>query len=207
MRAALLWVFPGLLFWAAACLPHARPDARGTLRAWVEAVERDDPAAAWRLVSAEARKGTNEADFTRRWKELRGERHDRAADLKRVTAPPAESARVQVGQRAALVVHEPAGWRVLSPRLERVGASSPEEALARFVRALEARDFDAALQLLGEPLRSSLERELAERLSRLRPLVGKPIPADGNRARIRYDTRYLIELIHENGAWQIHDLN
>jgi len=207
MRAALLCMVPGLLIGGGACLPHARPDARGTLRAWAEAVERDDPAAAWRLVSAEARRGTSESDFTRRWKELREERRERASDLKRVTAPPAESARLVVGQRAALAVLEPVGWRILSPRLERVGASSPEEALSRFVRALEARDFDAALQLLGEPLRSSLERELAERLSRLRTLVGKPLPIDGNRARVRYDSRYLIELIQENGAWQINDLN
>ncbi len=195
-----------VVLWAG-CLPPAHPDTRASLRAWTDAVDKDDPAVAWRLVSAQARRTTSETEFTRKWRELAEERREQAAALRHPGAQPIENARIRLGARVAQVVREPGGWRVLSPKLERVGASTPEEALARFVRALEARDFDAALQLLGDPLRGALERELNDRLSRLRTLVGKPIPVDGERAKLRYDSRYLIELIKENGAWQIHDLN
>src|SRR5437588_513634 len=84
----------------------------------------------------------------------------------------------------------------------------PQEALRRLIDALDARDFDAVLRVLAEPLRTSLEQALSDRLEKLRTSVKKGgIEASGDHARIRYDSRYHIDLIQENGRWRVRDFN
>jgi hypothetical protein len=76
------------------------------------------------------------------------------------------------------------------------------------VDALDARDFDAVLRILADPLRSSLEGALSDRLEKLRASLKKGgIESTGDHARIRYDSRYHIDLIQENGRWHVRDFN
>ena len=88
-----------------------------------------------------------------------------------------------------------------------MGAATPEEALKRFAEGLEDRNFDTILQILADPLKVVVEREIAERLARAREALGKPVTVEGERARIRFDARYHLDLVKENGQWRIADFN
>ena len=88
-------------------------------------------------------------------------------------------------------------------------AATPEEALRLFAKALEARQFDFVLALLGEPLGIEVDRQLRERIERLRIALetGLPLEVTGDRARLQYDPRFRLDLKRQEGEWRIVDLN
>jgi hypothetical protein len=94
---------------------------------------------------------------------------------------------------------------VLQPTPIGGGANNPKEALAEFVRALEARDVKKLDGLLAEPLRSMVANEFEDRARKLKEALGRGVPA-GERPRLRYDS-YYIELRFEDGVWKIVDFN
>jgi hypothetical protein len=128
----------------------------------------------------------------------------RAAAQKRAVTVHAE---VESGGQVAGLAWEDERWRLTSVRPTARGAPTPEEALRRFTAALEAHDLDSLLHLLGEPLKSLVERELADRLAGLRAIAGKPVATDGDHAQIRYDASHHLDLRRENGQWQVVDFN
>jgi hypothetical protein len=196
-----------LLLSACATAPSADPSS--LLQAWTRAVDRNDPHAAYALLSSGTRAQITEAAFTIEWRASAEERRAQAAALRAQTGKHSwrETAQVVSAGRTSPVVRESVGWRIGAPRRTDVGAPTPEDALRRFVQALEERSFDAFLRLLAEPLRGVVERELAERLTALKTAVGKPIAVEGEHARVRYDPRYHIDLRRENGQWQVADFN
>jgi hypothetical protein len=190
------------------CHSSRPPDPATALRAQAAALAGDDWRPAYRLLGAEIRGRLPEQDFAARWALNRAERHTTAAALlARADKPIAERAQVAAGGVGAVLEREPAGWRLVGPRLEPPGAPTPEQALEQLLQALEDRSFDAVLHLLGEPLRATIERELATRLEKLRGAAGKGIQLQGDTARLRYDQQYFIEFKQENGQWRISDFN
>src|SRR5207249_1020041 len=101
----------------------------------------------------------------------------------------------------------PGGWKLASPRVSAIGAGSPDEAVRHFADALERHDLDGLLDLLADPLRGILERELSERLFRIKSALHKEIEVEGGRARIRLDDRYFLELKQDGGRWRVSDFN
>src|SRR5260370_31595262 len=133
------------------------------LAAYAKALERDDPRAAYGLLSAEQRQRLGEAEFTTRWRATVEERKNQAALVAAVLAERRVTERARVVRadgRSSVTVLEPAGWRVSAPRSSEPGPATPEEALRRFARALEQRSFDAVVGLLSDPLRALVERRL-----------------------------------------------
>jgi hypothetical protein len=188
------------------CAHAPLPDPAGALEAWRRAVERDDPHAAWQLLSADTRAKIAEPAFIAEWRATSDERHAQAEALR--TAPrPRQQADVLANGRVTRLTREADGWRLDSPRASEPGARAPEEALRRFVQAIEERNFDAFLRLLAEPLRALVERELSDRLAGLRTVVSKPIAPEGQRATVRYGSRYHIDIVEENGQWRVSDFN
>jgi hypothetical protein len=199
MRAWLLTVL------AAGCVAHL-PAPSTTVARWVAANGSDDPHAAYQLLSEPLRRAISEREFVAEWRATVDERRAQAAALGPLAAHEFAEARFSDGRTQALA-HEPTGWRLLSPRPLAAGAATPEEALRRFAASLEQHDFDGLLSLLAEPLRSIVEHELSDRLARLRESLAKEIRVDGAHARIRFDERYYLDLIQENGRWRISDFN
>jgi hypothetical protein len=110
-------------------------------------------------------------------------------------------------------VRDPDRWRIAAPHPLEPGGDTPEDTLRRLVAAIDARDFDALLALLAEPLRTTLEQALADRAAKLKSAIrrgGVEISgssASGSTARLRYDARYHIDLVQENGRWRVADFN
>jgi hypothetical protein len=187
--------------------PSTRVDPQPTLHAWSEAIAHNDPHAAYALLSSSLKARLSEADFTLQWKAAPAELSEQQDSLRAATVNRNAAVQQHDG-RALVLVREERLWRLTAPRPSDEGADSPEEALRRLVAALDARDFDAVLRVLAEPLRSSLEQSLSDRLEKLRTSLKKGgIEASGDHARIRYDSRYHIDLVQENGKWHIRDFN
>ena len=191
------------------CAHHseARLDPRLVLRAWSEAIAHDDPHTAYGLLSSSLKSRLSEPDFIVQWKAAPAELTTQLDALRSSTLDRQAALRQRDG-RALVAVFESGAWRLAAPRPSDDGADSPAEALRRLVDALDARDFDAILRQLAEPLRSSLESALQDRLEKLRAAVKKGgIDATADHARILYDSRYHIDLIQENGRWRVRDFN
>jgi len=189
----------------AACA-HTPPPPRTALESWRAALQRGDAQAAWSLLSAEERRRTPLDEFRRRWEAASDERRALAAALAKAPAPTL-SAQVTQDGRSLAVVAEGTAWRIVAPRSAELGGATPADLLARIVAAFERRDADAIVRLFADPLRSAVERELAERLEGLRSLSRQPVTPDATRLRLRYGGRYYIELVKEGGTWLISDLN
>jgi hypothetical protein len=187
--------------------PTARLDPQLTLHAWSEAIAHNDPHTAYALLSSSLKSRLSESDFTLQWKAAPAELSEQQDGVRTATVNRQAAVHQRDG-RALVLARENGLWRLAGPRPSDEGAETPEEALRRLIDALDARDFDALLRVLAEPLRSSIEQALSDRLEKLRASVKKGgIEASGDHARIRYDSRYHIDLIQENGRWRVRDFN
>lgn len=207
MRAALLVV--AMAFGCAHAPSPARPTANPelALTAWRAAIAAADPRAAYRLLSSSLRARVNENDFTAQWKAAHA---DLAAQQQALDAPhPLRHATGELADgRAWPLVREAERWQIVAVHPLAPGGDTPDDLLRRLVAALHARDFDALLGLLAEPLRATLEQALADRVARLEATLRRgPLAATGSGARIRYDTRYHLDVVQENGRWRIADFN
>lgn len=200
---------PILALVAIGCAHRAAPsaiDPDPALAAWRQAIAAHDPHAAYKLLSSSLRARTSEADFALQWKASEG---DLSAQEEALHSPA--TIRGATGEladgRAWPLVRDPAGWRLTATRPLEPGGDTPEDALRRLVAAVEARDFDALIGLLGEPLRQTLEQALTDRVGRLKAALRRgPIESSGSHARVRYE-HYHLDLVRENGRWRVSDFN
>jgi hypothetical protein len=192
------------------CAHRAPPrtiDPDPALAAWSQAIARNDAHAAYHLLSSSLRERQSEADFALQWKAAQPDLSAQKDALAAGHAVQRAAGELTDG-RAWPLAREGSEWRVDAVRPLEPGGDTPEDALRRLVAAVETRDFDAVLALLAEPLRTTLEEALAERLARLKAAVKRGgLEATGAAARIRYDPRYHLDLVQENGRWRISDFN
>jgi len=193
--------------------PAAAPsDPEPALAAWRQAVAKGDAHAAYKLLSSSLRGRVSESDFALQWKAAQA---DLSAQEEALHAPYAvRRASVELPDgRAWPLVRDADRWRVAAAHPLEPGGDTPEDALRRLLAAIDARDFDALLGLLAEPLRTTIEQALADRVSRLKTAVRhggiemSGSSSSGISARLRYDARYHIDLVLENGRWRVADFN
>ena len=209
MRAALLLAAAAAIGCAHAPPASPRPsaDPEPALVAWRAAISKNDAHAAYALLSASRRARVSENDFALQWKAAQA---DLSAQEDAIAAP--HTLRQATGElsdgRAWPLVREGDRWRLATVHPLAPGGDTPEDALRRLIAAVDERDFDAVLGLLAEPLRETLAQALSDRGARLKAALRRgPIEASGNTARIRYDTRYHLDLVQENGRWRVADFN
>ena len=212
MRASLLAMI------AAVGCAHAPPpaapssDPEPALVAWRQAIAKGDAHAAYALLSSSLRARVSEADFALQWKAAQA---DLSAQEEALHAPSTlrrASAELSDG-RAWPLVREPDRWRIAAVHPLSPGGDTPEDLLRRLLAAIDARDFDALLGLLAEPLRDDARagarrpgRAPQGRRSATAARIGRA-NGSGTIARLRYDARYHIDLVLENGRWRVADFN
>ncbi|HJZ88346.1 MAG TPA: hypothetical protein VKN99_24395 [Polyangia bacterium] len=178
------------------------------VRAYVRAVERNDPVAAYVLLSAEARREVSRDQFAARWRDNReAARADLTALREGAARGATEEARVVYGEGlfAPLVLDQPpapAGWHLSDvPTPRSPHAATPEEALRGFLRAIEGRDWEAIGKLVAPSTREAVERELRERTGLLRD--AKRVEVSGDKARVRFG-RFELDLERSaSGEWRV----
>ena len=192
--------------WVASCAAgHPRPDV--TVLACRRALAADDPAAAYALLSDQARDGRSPAAFHRAWRETAGERREQQRALARRNRPVELRADARAGVDDVALREEGGFWRIQGGPVPGQPARTPEEAVRLLVRAVERNDLSAFLRLLSAPAAEQVQRRIRERLERLKAALHRPIPSEGDRATLQYDAKFRIELVREGDEWRIADFD
>jgi hypothetical protein len=176
---------------------------------YIAAVESNRPDLAYQLLDEEVRRRVSKSEFITRWRDARKELSHQAAMLKQVKGPTEVHARVDYpsGLRAQLVYVD-SSWKIQKNVTSApLSTPTPADAIKAFIWAVEKRDYQAVMKLVSKSMRETIEREITDRLERLKEGLNREIEVTGNKARLRYDRRYKLELIKEGGQWKILDFD
>ena len=214
-RGTAAWL--ALALATAACtggLRNPTPAKRGA-GAIVDALAGDDPAAAYALLSRDARTRVSFEEFRLQWQASAAERAWQVARLREALAADPDA-----GERATItfadgkavgLVRDQARWRLDAPLVSRTHAARPREAVRMFAEAIRDRDLEAFLRSLTRRRREGLMRQLDGFLAGLERKVEGTIEEIGNdRAELRWDEagmRYRIVIRKEDDAWLIDDIH
>jgi hypothetical protein len=212
MRARLALV---LTLASAACGGPGGPSSPASdgVRAYVAALQRNDPSAAYKLLSAETRRRISYDEFALQWKQSAAERAWQAKVLE-----DSLKGNPDVGERALvsfsdgkLVQLEREGktWRLESELVSRSRAKRPRDAIRLFADAIAARDVGAALNVLSQRRRDGLTKQIEGFIGGLSKHQNAPLDELKDRAELRWDEngiRYRIVLRKEDDEWRIDDI-
>jgi len=191
----------------AGCGPRGGP--QGTLEAYLAAVEADHPHRAYELLDPSVQRQVSRADFVKRWKGARGEIVAQAQALRAALRRPLVlKGRLDYGAGVrAHLAYVDNHWKIEEGVTLAAETGTPLDTLRAFVIAVERRDYASVLRLLAVPVKESIERDIEDRLSRLKAGLKQEIEVIGNKARLQYDPRYKIELVKEGAQWRISDFD
>lgn len=199
---ALLARIGALASLASACAHRAAPE--DTVRAYLTALDKDDPDAAYKLLSQETRREVTREQFVAHWRENRDAARSEAAAVREgIGHGAAEEARVIYSDGLAVpVAHDSGGWRLSDVPTPKVPhAATPEEALDAFEKALAARDYDAIARVLSPATREAVDRELRERTQPLKE--SRKVEITGDKARIKLGKWELTLERQSSGEWRV----
>jgi hypothetical protein len=192
-----------------ACASPQKGGPQGTLHAYIAAIDRNQPAVAYALMDESIRRQMTLTEFVAKWRTIQPELREQAAQLKTTLSKPIK-ARAQItyqtGTRANLVYDE-AGWQIDEGIAVSALAATPVDALKAFIRAVEQRSYEGVMKLLSKQVRENIDRDISERLTKLKAALNQEIEVTGNRAKLQYDPRYKIELSNEDGQWRVLDFD
>ena len=222
MRGTTTLALLVILVVAAACSGPgavARKGPAEVVLAYSEALEARRYGDAYKLMSADFRKRTSLAGFTRM-----------------VTRDPRTAARVLSGLRAqadrlqvsAAVQYgdsetirlsaEQGEWRIAEDPTDIYSQRTPREALRSFVRALEQRRYDIVLRfvparwardLTTDKLKKAWEGKgkdaLETLIANLKANLDSPLKESEDRATMPYGEGFQLKMVREEGLWKVSD--
>ena len=210
------WCLVGLVATAACAgsLRNPEPAARGATGI-VDALAGDDPAAAYALLSRDARARTSFEEFRLQWQASAVERAwqvERLREAMKASADAGERAEVTFADgKVVALVRDQRTWRLDSALVSRTRAARPREAVRMFAEAIADRDLNAFLRALTKRRREGLLRQLDGFLAGLDRKVDGTIEEIGaDRAELRWDEsgmRYRIVLRKEDDEWLVDDIH
>lgn len=199
---------------SAACAGGRSDGSAGIARALARATTDDDARAAYTLLSRKVQQRVSFDEWTRRWKETRGERARQSTALEVAVkggATLGERARLHVDEsEVTSLVREGDGWRLETPLLVAGGAPTPEEALRRFADALDERSFGAVLRLLTAERQAHVRQAVDGFAGGLREHAAELVETTPDRATLVWtdgNKRWRVVLVREQGSWRIEDFS
>jgi hypothetical protein len=206
----------GVVLAACACGGPAGPSspAADGVRAYVQALQHNDPHDAYALLSADARKKLSYDEFALAWKANDKERAWQARVLE-----DSLKGNPDVGERALIsfsdgklvqLEREGKAWRLESELVSRSRAKQPRDAVRLFAEAITARDIAGVLNVLSQRRRDGLTRQVEGFVAGIGKRINDRIDQFGNdRAELRWDEngiRYRIVLRKEDDEWRVDDI-
>ncbi len=191
------------------CGAHGRvahPDH--ALRQYTEAIE-SSPEEAYDLLSQEQRARMSRQEFVETAQEHPEEVEAQARQLGLQLAEPIPvwaEIRLADGEVVTLVLEE-GEWRIADGPAGAISLASPLQTVRALRRSLRRRSYAAVLRVLSREARSQLEDEITRIIDGLEDEEDLRIEVTGNRARVIYDENHFIELVREDGAWVVVDMN
>lgn len=184
-------------------------------QAYADALRRDDPNAAYELMSPEVQARVSREAFEERWREDKKERKLQLAALKKLDG--AESQPVMTGmtthEGGALLnwTHLDGHWLVVDGLPGTYDTSTPASTIRAFIRALRTLDFQGVATLLDPELASQLREDWSSRAKRIEKALREPdkldLSLDLRRAVLRYGTTEQITLEQTTHGWRIIDFD
>ena len=191
----------------------ASPAADG-VRAYVQALRRNDPHDAYALLSTDARKKLSFDEFALAWKSSDKERAWQAKVLE-----DSLKGNPDVGERALIsfpdgklvqLEREGKTWRLESELVSRSRAKQPRDAVRLFAEAIAGRDITGVLNVLTQRRRDGLTKQVEGFVAGIGKRINERIDQFGNdRAELRWDEngiRYRIVLRKEDDEWGVDDI-
>lgn len=197
-----------------ACGPRGTRSPEAARAAYLDALRKDDPVAAYALLAPDVRARVDYPSFLARWR-------DDVAERKQIVegAAALDGSRVVAGHTAT-TVHEGGvvlrwaklgkGWVVTGGLPPTARASTPAEAIRGFIAALGAAPLGAAQQFLSPELADALREDWADRARAIEAALAKPgaieLSDDLRRAQLRYEPGRVIVLEQTATGWAITNL-
>lgn len=203
---------------AAACAGAGGADrapASTAVEAYIEAINADDPRAAYELLSERERRRTPYEAFARAWRETPAERRAAAEDLREGLA-----ASTDLDERAAVTLaasdtvylsREGGKWLLDAPLAAPDRVPTPRDAVTRLADALKAKRYEDLIRILSERRRDAI-RERVQKLTRgLDAHRNAPLERlSDDRAALEWNddsTRYRVILREEDGDWRVDEIH
>ncbi len=218
VAAVVVVVAGGLL----GCAGRERSQPLAAIDAYAAALERKDPAGAYRLMSASYRREHTVEDFGRLLAEHPADVRETVRRLRQAKRRVELTASLPYGDLGAelLLVHEGTDWRLANNPLEFYPQGTPRQTLRSFLRAAELGRFDVLLRFVPavwakemtvEKLTAELigpkRQELEDVVRALRSATDAPIEEVGEQARMSYGERFELRFVREEGIWKIEDFD
>lgn len=205
LRLLIVLAFPLAL----ACKPNPRRGPEQLREAYLDALEADDPDAAYALLSPDVQARVSREEFKARWDDQADERaaiieRGRAVD----TEPVMSGTTAHPGGRVVRWV-EVDGQFVIASGLPGIpDVSTPDATVRALIAALRARDEHALEGLVEEELLAETREELEVRLEAMEDALGSPsafdYTPDMTRAVLRYARgRSLVLERGDDELWKI----
>lgn len=194
---------------------QSSPEA--TVRKLATALRNDDAASAYALMSKDYRAQHSLEDFQKQIADNKTEARVLAEALQKP-----ESARrhadVTLSNGTTVKLEDDGGrWLMVTPVVDFYPQGTPREALASFVRAVEAQRWDIVLKLMPEAERGDLDaatlgnnlksqrEELERMVALLKASLESPIEEVADRATMPYGESYTARFVREDELWRIED--
>ncbi len=201
----------------AACRGAVGPSAPAAegVRAYVTALQADDPRRAYDLLAVDTRKQVSYDEFALAWKQSAPERAWQVRVLaESLKGNPEAGERANVRYADGKLVsldREGLTWRLESELVSRSRARRPRDAIRLFADAVAQRDLNAVLGVLTQRRRDGLTRQVQGFVTGLGKRLDDRIDEYGaDRAELRWDEdgiRYRIVLRKENDEWRVDDIH
>jgi hypothetical protein len=199
-----------------ACAERAASPA-GALGQYGAALEREDWAAAYRMMSSAYRRRVSVGEFRKQMLAAAADTRVAGRALRENAAAWASRAEVVLGDAERVgLVREGGAWRLESPPFEPFGQDTPRAALRAFIHAVEGGRYDMLVELAparyrpditSDKLRAFWQSQGAERkrllMSALRLALERRIIEEGDEAYLVYDGGRQVRFIREEGLWRI----
>ncbi len=187
-----------------------------------EAIEADDPEAAYELLAPDLKARMSQEAFVSGWKERRKGLLAMSGELKAVENSAARvRAQVTYSEYDTLKMRLTAeGWKITGGVLDLYSQETPRRALISFVRAVEDRRYEGLMRFIPEryaahmspeSLREDFERrrdEIDELTTELKASLDSPITQRGDDlAHMVYGGQRKMTFVLEGGLWKIEDID
>lgn len=205
------WIFAVALASVAGCTPRGSRSPEAARDAYLDALRKDDPQAAYALLAPDVRARVDYPSFLARWK---ADGAERKATLE--AAKAIDRSRVVAGHTAT-TVHDDGvvlRWAKLDDRWFVTGglppasrASTPAEAIRGFLAALAQGPLGHARSFLSAELADALREDWAARTEAIEAALARPgaveLSEDLRRAQLRYEPQRVIVLEQTPRGWAI----
>jgi len=178
--------------------------------AYAQALRRDDPAAAYDLLSPQLQAATTRVAFAARWKAQRREREAALAAIK--SLPPTHRAAILGGQtvhgdRVLAWVRVADHYQIVHGLPGLPDSSTPAQAIRAFLVTVRSADLHTLEALVSDDLTARLRDDWNRRATIIEALLGQPgaieYSTDMQRAVLRYEPGRALTLEQSPAGWRL----